>query len=119
MTSLHAPSCSECGQTFKGRADKKFCSDHCRSIFNNRQRRVDNDYVNLVNKVLKRNRQILSTINPTGKVRVTREILLSKGFDFNFFTNVYRTREGSQYFYCYDHGYLPLEKDQYLLVVKK
>ena len=32
---------------------------------------------------------------------------------------MYKTRDGAQYFYCYDQGYLPIERDWYLLVVKK
>jgi hypothetical protein len=45
--------------------------------------------------------------------------LKMKGFDFNYFTSVYQTKEGAQYYYCYDQGYLPMEKDLFLLVVKK
>lgn len=111
--------CSECGSTLKGRADKKFCSDQCRTAFNNRERSIENNYIKDVNNILKKNRRILLHFNPDGKSRVTISKLKAKGFDFNYYTSTYKTKEGAQYFYCYEQGYLPIEKEQYLLVVKR
>ncbi|MBC7863150.1 MAG: DUF2116 family Zn-ribbon domain-containing protein, partial [Bacteroidia bacterium] len=28
--------CPECGESYLGRVDKKFCSDQCRNTYNNR-----------------------------------------------------------------------------------
>jgi predicted nucleic acid-binding Zn ribbon protein len=111
--------CIECGTAFKGRADKKFCSDQCRTAYNNRQKSLENNYIRDVNNILKKNRRILVLLNPDGKSKVSRDKLKSKGFDFNYFTSTYITKEGAQYFYCYEQGYLPIEKDQCLLVIKK
>jgi predicted nucleic acid-binding Zn ribbon protein len=113
------PICSECGTALKGRADKKFCSDQCRTSFNNRRKSIENTYIKDVNSILKKNRRILVEMNPDGKSRVSRDKLKSKGFNFSYFTSTYTTKEGAQYFYCYDQGYLPIEKDYCLLVVKK
>jgi hypothetical protein len=41
-----------------------------------------------------------------------------KGFDFTYFTSQYKTKEGAVYNFCYEHGYLALENNWYLLVVK-
>lgn len=111
--------CAECGVTFKGRADKKFCSDQCRTTYNNRLKSIENDYIKDVNNILRRNRRILVELNTDGKKKVKLDKLASKGFDFNYYTSTYTTREGSKYFYCYDQGYLPIENDSFLLVVKK
>ena len=120
MPTQQDQSCIECGNGFKGRRDKKFCSDQCRTTYNNRQRSLENNnYIREVNNILKKNRRILVELNPDGKSRVSREKLKSKGFDFHYFTSTYKTKEGAQYFYCYEQGYLPIEKDQCLLVVKK
>ena len=119
MPSLSERSCPECGAPFRGRIDKKFCSDVCRTAFNNRLNSDAINYVRNVNNILRRNRRILMTMNPTGKNKVSHDKLKACGFNFNYFTSTYRTREGSQYYYCYDHGYLPIERDWYLLVVKK
>jgi hypothetical protein len=119
MPTQQEQTCIECGNDFKGRIDKKFCSDQCRTTFNNRQKSVEHKYIRDVNSILKKNRRILVELNPEGKSRVSKDKLKSKGFDFSYFTSTYTTKDGAQYFYCYEQGYLPIEKNQCLLVVKK
>jgi len=58
-------------------------------------------------------------LNPSGKTRVSRETLTKKGFDFNYHTSQYKTKENAVYHYCFEQGYLPVENNWYLLVVKK
>lgn len=55
-------------------------------------------------------------LNPDGKVKTHQEKLLNEGFDFNFFTNVYMTKDRREYRFCYEHGYLILENGFVLLV---
>lgn len=111
--------CEECGTPIIGRIDKRFCSDQCRNTFNNRQNSDVTNYIRNINNALRKNRRILMELNPEGKIKLSREKLLVKGFDFTYYTSTYTTKDGSQYFYCYEQGYLPIEKDYYLLVVKK
>src|SRR5688572_19823179 len=87
--------CVECGITLKGRADKKFCSDQCRSTYNNKLNSDETSYMRNVNNILRKNRRILLDLNPEGKNRVSREKLRTKGFDFNYFTSTYTTKEGA------------------------
>jgi hypothetical protein len=119
MAPLETRICIECSAEFKGRIDKKYCSDQCRTAFNNRLNSDETTYVRNVNNILRKNRRILIELNPEGKNRVSGSKLKAKGFDFNYFTSTYLTKEGAQYFYCYEQGYLPIEKDFYLLVIKK
>ena len=119
MPAITEKQCLECEVTFKGRIDKKFCSDQCRSTHNNRINSDNTNRMRVVNGILRKNRRILINLNPSGKNKVSREKLRSKGFDFNYFTSIFTTKEGTQYFYCYEQGYLPIEKDCYLLVIKK
>jgi hypothetical protein len=112
-------SCEECGKLIVGRIDKRFCSDQCRNSFNNRLNSNVTNYVRNINNALRKNRRILMELNPQGKTRLSRDKLLARGFDFSCYTSTYKTREGSQYFYCYEQGYLPMDKGYYLLVVKK
>jgi len=119
MSSKQEKRCAACGQVIVGRVDKRFCSDQCRTFANNRLNRDATNYMRNVNNALRKNRRILAQLNPEGKIRVAREKLLAKGFDFTYYTSTYTTKEGAQYFYCYDQGYLPIEKGYYLLVVKK
>ena len=112
-------SCEECGKAIFGRIDKRFCSDQCRNSFNNRLNSDITNYIRNVNNALRKNRRILAELNPEGKIRLSREKLIAKGFDFTCYTSTDTTKEGSQYFYCYDQGYLPIERGYYLLVFKK
>ncbi|HMQ00159.1 MAG TPA: hypothetical protein PKC24_10290 [Cyclobacteriaceae bacterium] len=111
--------CLECGTKLQGRLDKKFCSDQCRSAYNNRLNSESTKLVRNIDHALKRNRRILKELNPNGKTKVHRDKLSKMGFDFNYFTSIYTTKEGALYKYCYEQGYLEVEKDYYLLVIKK
>jgi hypothetical protein len=71
-----------------------------------------------VNNKLRKNYRILSALNVDGKSKTTRTKLLSKGFDFEFFTNILYTKTGNTYYFLYDQGYLALENDYYMLVKK-
>jgi hypothetical protein len=119
MSPTENQTCFECGTSFKGRADKKFCSDQCRTTFNNKLKNHENQFIKDVNNILRKNRRILIKLNPQGKNKIRREVLSGEGFNFTYFTSTYTTRDGSKYFYCYDQGYLPMDKDYCLLVVKK
>jgi hypothetical protein len=112
--------CIECSELLRGRSDKKFCSDACRNAYNNKLKSTtDNKYVRKINGILKRNRNIMADLNPEGKIRLHKTRLSKKGFDFGFITNIYTTKAGAVYFFCYDQGYLPLDNDFYMLVSRK
>ncbi|MEM9024725.1 MAG: hypothetical protein AAGB22_13345, partial [Bacteroidota bacterium] len=57
--------------------------------------------------------------NPDGKTKIRKSALIAKGFNFSFYTNTYKTRNGSTYYFCYDQGYLPLEGDYLALVMRQ
>ena len=111
--------CLECGSKLYGRKDQKFCSDHSRNTFNNRLHEDSNKYVRRVNNILRKNRRILEQLNPKGKITLDGIRLAEEGFNFHYFTNTYTTQKGATYYFCYEHGYLKLENDQYMLVVKQ
>jgi len=117
-TLIKIKTCLECGDPIKGRTDKKFCSDHCRTAFNNRLNCKQTNYVRSVDHLLRKNRRILTSLNSTGKTKVKGVQLIEKGFDFSYFTNIHKTKDGGIYYYCYEQGYRPLEKECFLLVVK-
>ena len=111
--------CLECGTKLQGRIDKKYCSDGCRIAYNNKLNSHGTNYVRNITNILRRNRRILESLNPTGKTKIGRRQLIAKGFDFNYLTSLYTTREGSVYKYCFEQGYLELDEHSILLVVKK
>lgn len=112
-------SCLDCGEPIKGRVDKKFCSDLCRNNYNNRNNSDTNNYMRNINNILRKNRRVLEELTPDGKAKVHREKLTVKGFNFSYFTNTYLTKNGNQYYFCYEYGYLQLENDYFALVKRQ
>ena len=113
--------CLECGTEIYGRIDKKFCSDQCRTTFNNRSQATQNKYIRKVNYILRKNRRIMEElISNTEKnvKRVKRNDLLEKGFNFDYYTNIYSTKANKYYYFSYEYGYNVLE-DGYLAVVRR
>ena len=110
--------CLECNEKIVGREDKKFCSDGCRNAYNNKINKDSNNYMRNVNNKLRKNYRILSEANTEGKSKITKTKLLSKGFDFDYFTNILNTNTGNTYYFVYDQGYRFLENDFYMLVKK-
>ena len=111
--------CLECNDELKGIKDQKFCSDYCRNTFNNRQNEYANNYIRRINNILRKNRRVLSVLNPKGKTTVDGITLAEEGFNFHYYTNAYKTQKGATYLFCYDQGYLKLDNDQYMLVQKQ
>ena len=111
--------CLECNDEFIGRADKKFCSDSCRSSYNNKLNSDATNFVRNINNILRKNRRILAELNPNGKSKIHKDKLFEKGFKFSYFTNIYKTKAGKVYYFCYDQGYLPLDNGWLALVVRK
>ena len=110
--------CLFCKEAISGRIDKKFCSDQCRNSYNNTLNRDLSNYIRNVNNILRKNRRILAEFNPNGKSKVKKSQLEAKGFKLKYFTNIYQTKTGNTYYFCYDQGYLEIEND-YLALVQK
>lgn len=105
--------CLQCGQPLKGRIDKKFCDDHCRSAHNNRTYREMNFKLGHVNRVLKRNRHILEQLHETlsgQNAAISREKVQELGFVFNFHTHTETLDGGNTLYCCYDYGYIPVDE---------
>jgi hypothetical protein len=109
--------CPECGNRFSGRADKKYCSEQCRAITNNKFKTDREKEVLRINSILRKNRTILKTLNPMGKATVRKEFMLLGGFDFRYFTHLYPSRKGDIYRFIYEYGYLHVADDKVLIVL--
>ena len=106
-----------------GRADKKFCDDSCRNSYNNRLNSDQTNLVRNINNALRKNRRVLQMIFDAQPdkdvVRVHRDKFNLKGFDFNYLTHSFKTKEGKEYRYCYDYGYLNTGGDFFIVVKSK
>lgn len=108
--------CDYCGDAIRGRADKRFCNSECRNGYHNHHASIDDAFLREVNKVLRRNRRILARLSPDGKNYATRTRLEDLGFSFKYFTHVSPSREGQQYHWVYECGYLEIRHNYFMLV---
>lgn len=111
--------CKECRAEIQGRRDKQYCSDYCRAQYFNNQNADVSNFIRRVNYTIRKNRSILYGLNPQGKAKTQKTKLIDAGLNFDYFTNVYRTRTGKVYYFCYDQGYVDIGDDNYALVVKE
>ena len=111
--------CLECNDQLKGRTDQKFCGDYCRNAYNNRKRTGHKQLVRRIDKILHNNRNVLTKLCPQRKKTLQKFNLATAGFDFNYFTNIYRTQKDIVYYFCYDYGYRYLGEKDTILIVKK
>jgi hypothetical protein len=111
--------CLTCGEMLRGRIDKKFCDDYCRSAYNNRQYQQHRglSFIRKVNNVLRKNRRILEELMPAGAEAqtISKARLVKKGFNFNYLTCV-RAREGVTYYFVYEYGYVPEEQENFYVI---
>tara|TARA_B100000963_G_C22616683_1_gene667698 strand:+ start:320 stop:613 length:294 start_codon:yes stop_codon:yes gene_type:complete len=92
----------------------------CRNSYNNKINKDANEYVRKVNVILRKNRRILSRLmDGKEKSKSTKEELLLNGFNFYYYTNLYSTKKGKNYYFVYELGYLELDEEQFALVKKQ
>jgi predicted nucleic acid-binding Zn ribbon protein len=110
--------CIKCGAQVIGRSDKKFCSDECKTTFNNNKYRERYKMVISINKILRKNYSILYDLYIHNKLKIKENDLLRLGFDYNYYTSIYLEENNSKHLWyeCYDISYLIIEKK--VLIVK-
>ena len=111
--------CLACGKTVRGRTDKKYCDDYCRNGYNNQLKRLTQEPLRAINKMLRRNRNILERVvsRATGRpVTILKEDLLLEGFYFKYITHALASPQGHMCYYCYDFGYTQLEEESVVIV---
>ena len=108
--------CIECGTTFTGRSDKKFCTDQCRSSYNNKLNADANNTIKNINNLLRKNRRILHLLLEGGKDKIGKEQLMQKGFNFKYFTHSFTSKTGKNYIFWYDCGVMQMDNGGYFIV---
>ena len=108
--------CIECNGPVMGRADKKFCSDDCRSAWHNRNNSDTNNFMRTVNNILRRNRRILHNLYQSGETSIERERLIREGFAFGYYTNERVEKGGISQKYCYELGIVENDPNRLNLV---
>lgn len=99
--------CLSCNLELKGRSDKKFCDQYCKSAYHYKiLQDGTGSFFSRVDKQLKTNRRILKNYNKAGKATVRSEVLKEEGFDPNFFTHYWKNKSGDVYLFVYEFGFL-------------
>ncbi|PWJ42434.1 hypothetical protein [Sediminitomix flava] len=103
-----------------GRIDRKFCDSKCKASYHNQHRKQIAERELSINKLLRRNRNILKKACPEGKATIRKDILDSHGFSFEYFSNLYLTQKGHVYYFSYEYGYSPVKEGhiEKVLIVK-
>ena len=110
--------CLHCGKPIKGRVDKKYCDDWCRTYFNNELNSQSIKIIREINSKLRRNRKVLKELLPKDRKskRIPKIDFLSRGFDFCYSTHSRVSKKGFTFSFCYEFGWLALENEEFLLV---
>ncbi len=109
--------CLHCRGRVRGRSDKKFCSDSCRNMHNNQRNTITNAIIRKVNTTLRKNRSLLGMfLGDEMRLATSRESMLLKGFDFEYFTNHYVDNDGYTYFFVYEYGYFALSAEEFVII---
>jgi len=109
--------CPVCNQLIKGRSDKRFCSESCKSSYHYEKRQDTEAFYLEVDKQLKTNRKILKAYNKKGFSTVKKEELLKEGFNPKYFTHYWKNKKDDLYLFVYDFGFMNLKNEKKYLIV--
>lgn len=91
---------------FKGRLNRKFCSEKCKNAYHNEVNRDRESVVRNLNKTLHKNWVILQELyNVSRSKPVNINILESNGFKTQYHTHIHNSPIGEKYTMVYDYGF--------------
>lgn len=99
--------CLTCGRKLTGRKDKKYCDDQCRAEYHNRNQSIGELYIQSTQRITRHNRKILKNLCPQGKATVRKEVLDQMGYDYRYFSGLFKTK-GNLYYLVYDYAFSPI-----------
>lgn len=97
--------CRHCGRQIRGRVDKAYCNNDCRTAYHNKRRRENKEMrFNGSLELVKKNRQLLKFLYALQEPADV-DCLLSMGFSFHLYSHELVHLSGKKYRFCLDHGY--------------
>ena len=96
--------CKECQHPLQGRSDKKFCDDYCRVSYHSKTNRHNLEVVGQINKIVKKNTQILQECLQKYGNSIPRKYLEWNSFKFQYYTHLITYSKKETIKYCYDLG---------------
>ncbi len=101
----HQKTCLNCDNIIRGRADKKFCDDYCRSAYNNKHALNRHGHIRAINNMMIKNRKILEKWAKKKMNLVSLYDLLTDGLTLSYATECINQPIGNPHIYCYEYGY--------------
>lgn len=102
--------CKECQSPIQGRSDKKFCDDYCRVSYHSKRNRENLQVVRQINKILKKNRQILLECLHKYGNEIPRKYLEWNNYKFQYYTHLMSSSKRDSIKYCYDLGLIEISQ---------
>ena len=118
-TTMKSKLCLHCGKELFGRSDKLFCDTYCKSAYQYKQRKQNEQLYFEIDRQLKINRKVLKKYNRQGKTVIRKTTLIQEGFNPKYFTHYWKNRQNKVYLFCYEYGFLSIyekEIEKYLLI---
>jgi hypothetical protein len=107
--------CQQCGMQIRGRSDKRFCDDTCRTAYHNYHYTLPSS-VRVINNALQKNRRIiLQLLGEQQLLKLKTSELIFLGFQTRYCTEVKVLSNGKQASIIYDVGYVELAGDDILI----
>ena len=111
--------CKHCNTGIdQGRSDKLYCDRICRAAYHNKKRLLDEKKVIEINRILRKNRQILLDLLDNGEYIIKKSVLKKEGFVFKYFTQ-YEASADLEARYCYDVMLVKKEGSKNKFEIKK
>lgn len=103
----HPRHCLNCSTLIRGRCDKKFCNEYCRSIYNNKKNQYATNLMQRICAKLRRNHKIINAVlaNHAPDEPMDRQYLIDRGFDFQYVTEMVESSGGDIIYCCFDMAY--------------
>lgn len=98
--------CPVCGNTVRGRSDKKYCSIKCKSINQYEKRQTEEAFFLKVERQLRINRKVLKRYNKSGYTTIRKSELTEQGFDSRYHTHYWENQKGDRYLFVFEYGFL-------------
>lgn len=110
--------CKNCGTLLRGRVDKQYCDDACRSQFHRTHRQPVSRKLQQIQRILRRNHRILADLVEASPCRIKKRELLDRGFLFQYFTHQRGKCWGKKLVGLYDLWY-QIKRHEIILYPKK
>ncbi|MBK7409576.1 MAG: hypothetical protein IPJ40_16945 [Saprospirales bacterium] len=113
--------CLQCGKSFRGRSDKKYCSLPCKNAHYRLRTDPHHEILKKVDAILHRNHAILSQLPWEDKkiLTIPKIYLDTHGFNFDFHTGTFTNRHNQLFFYLYNFAWRPHPENKIWIMKNK